>query len=160
MPLDVCVVENEVEQMWYRTFAAALMLAAGQAEATMHQATGSFTVTMTPAAADPAWLSRMTMAKTYAGPLTATSSGAFWSAGDPAAGSAGYVAAERVEGTLDGRQGSFVLMQSATMDRGKPDMRVFVVPGSGTGALAEITGTLAIRVEGGQHFYTLDYDLP
>ena len=101
----------------------------------------------------------MTMAKTYAGPLTATAAGEFLSAGDPKSGSAGYIAAERIDGTLDGRAGTFVLMQSATMDRGVPAMRVFVVPGSGTGALTGLTGTLVIRIEHGQHFYDLDYDL-
>ncbi|MBV8972896.1 MAG: DUF3224 domain-containing protein [Sphingomonadaceae bacterium] len=143
-----------------RVLAATLLAAAGQAEAAMHQASGRFDVAMTPALADPAWLGHMTMAKTYHGPLAATAAGEFWLAGDPKSGSAGYVAAEKVEGTLDGRQGSFVLMHSATMTAGKPEMRVFVVPGSGTGALAGLTGTLAIRIEGGQHFYTLDYDLP
>ena len=49
-------------------------------------------------------------------------------------------------------------MQSATMTKGAPDMRVFIVPGSGTGALAGITGTMTIRVDGGHH-YDLDYDL-
>ncbi len=125
----------------------------------MHHATGSFEVTMTPAPADPAWLNRMTMTKTYAGPLAATATGEFLSAGDPKTGSAGYIAAERIDGTLDGRQGSFVVMQSATMDRGTPELRVFVVPGSGSGALAGITGTMTIRVEGRQHYYELDYDL-
>ena len=131
----------------------------GRAEAAMHHVTGTFDVRMTPVPGDPAWLNRMTMAKTYAGPLTATATGEFLSAGDPKSGSAGYVAAERIEGTLDGQAGSFVVMQSATMDRGTPDLRAFVVPGSGTGALAGVTGTLTIRIEGGRHFYDLDYDL-
>ena len=125
----------------------------------MHRATGTFEVKMTAVAGELSWLNCMTMAKTYAGPLTATASGEFLSAGDPKAGSAGYVAAERIDGTLDGHAGTFVVMQSATMDRSIPALRAFVVPGSGTGALIGITGTLAIRVEGGQHFYDLDYDL-
>ena len=125
----------------------------------MQHATGPFEVKMTPQPGTPAWLNRMTMAKTYTGGLAATSAGEFLSAGNPASGSAGYVAAERVDGTLDGHVGSFVLMQSATMHSGIPDMRVFVVPGSGTGALAGITGAMAIRIEGGKHFYDLDYDI-
>jgi len=143
--------------MRYMGIVAALLLAA-PLEARMHHATGSFEVTMTPAPGAPAWLGRMMMAKTYSGPLAATADGVFLSAGNPAAGSAGYIAAERIEGTLDGRAGSFVVMQSATMTKGAPDMRVFIVPGTGTGALAGITGMMTIRSDGG-HNYDLDYDL-
>ncbi len=146
--------------MRYTAVLAALMLTtAERGEAAMQRATGSFEVTMVPQPGPPAWANRMTVTKTYSGPLAATAAGEFLSAGDPRSGSAGYVAAERVDGTLDGRAGGFVVMQSATMDHGQPDMRVFVVPGSGTGALTGITGTMTIRVEGGKHFYDLDYDL-
>lgn len=146
--------------MQYRAILAALILAgAGQVEAAVHHATGTFEVAMAPVAGEPTWLNRMTMTKTYAGALVATAAGEFLSAGDPKAGSAGYVAAERVEGSLDGRRGSFVVMQSATMDKGAPAMRVFVVPGSGTEALAGITGTMTIRIEAGKHFYDLDYEI-
>jgi FlaG/FlaF family flagellin (archaellin) len=146
--------------MRYRQILVGLMVAvAAQAEAAMHHAAGTFEVTMTAAAGDPVWLNRMTMTKVYAGALVATATGEFLSAGDPAAGSAGYIAAERIDGTLDGRAGTFVVMQSATMDKGAPVMRVFVVPGSATGALAGMTGTMTIRIESRQHFYDLDYHL-
>ena len=56
--------------------------------------------------------------------------------------------------------GSFALIHAATMDKGSQAMHVTVVPGSGTGGLAGITGTLTIRVDGGKHFYDLDYDVP
>ncbi len=139
---------------------AGLMLAVTvRAEAAMHYATGTFEVTMTAAPGAAAWLNRMTMTKTYGGALVATAAGEFLSAGDPATGSAGYIAAERIDGTLDGRVGTFVVMQSATMDKGAPVMRVFVVPGSATGALAGMTGTMTIRIENRQHYYDLDYDL-
>lgn len=124
----------------------------------MHHATGTFEVAMTVAPGEPAWLNRMTMTKTYAGALVAVAAGEFLSAGDPRTGSAGYIAAERIDGTLDGRAGTFVVMQSATMDKGAPVTRVFVVPGSATGALAGMTGTMTIRIENRQHFYDLDYD--
>ncbi len=128
----------------------------------MHHVTGSFEVTVTPAD-DPTiaalGAARWAITKTYAGPLTATARAVMLSAGNPASGSAGYAAIERVDGTLDGQAGSFALVHNATMDKGSPAMRVTVVPGSGTGALAGITGTLTIRIEGGHHFYDLDYDL-
>ena len=74
-------------------------------------------------------------------------------------GSGGYVALERVTGTLDGRKGSFVLQHNATMDRGTPAMTVAVVPDSGTEELKGIAGTMTIRIEGGQHYYDLAYTL-
>ena len=144
--------------MRYMILAAALAVA-GSAEAAMHHATGTFEVAMTVAPGETAWLNRMTMTKTYAGALVAVAEGEFLSAGNPTTGSAGYIAAERIEGTLDGRAGTFVVMQSATMDKGVPAMRVFVVPGSATGALAGMTGTMTIRIENRQHFYDLDYEI-
>lgn len=138
------------------------MLIAGQAEAAMHHATGSFEVTVV-LADDPAiaalHAARWTITKTYTGPLAGTARAVMLSAGDPKAGAAGYVAIERIDGALDGRTGSFALAHLATMGGGASDMRVAVVPGSGTGALAGMTGTLTIRIENGHHFYDLDYDL-
>ena len=125
----------------------------------MHHATGGFEVTMTPRAAAPDGLGRMTMAKVYTGALTGTSRGEFLSAGDPAAGSAGYVAIERIDGTLDGRAGGFAVIQSATMHKGARELHAVIAPGSGGGALTGITGMMVIRVESGQHFYDLDYDI-
>ena len=128
----------------------------------MHQASGSFEVSVVPAD-DPGiaalGATRWTITKTYAGPLTATAHAVMLSAGDPGAGTAGYAAIERVDGTLDGRAGSFALVHLATMDKGLQAMTVIVVPGSGTGALAGITGTLTIRRDAGHH-YDLAYDLP
>ena len=38
---------------------------------------------------------------------------------------------------------------------------ITVVPDSGTGDLAGLTGSMAIRIEaGGKHFYDFDYELP
>lgn len=127
------------------------------------QAKGPFTVKMepqSPAHVDSA-LGRMGLAKQYDGDLDAHSLGemlAFRSAVD---GSAGYVAMERVSGTLHGRRGSFVLQHSGTMDRGTPTLVVGVVPDSGTEELTGLSGTLAIHVDAqGGHAYTFDYRLP
>ncbi len=140
----------------------AALAAAEPAEAAMHHATGSFEVTMTPVD-DPAIAAlagaRWTLTKTYAGPLAGRAHGVMLSAGDPKVGSAGYVVYERIDGTLDGRAGSFSLAHSATMDKGASAMQVAIIPGSGLGALAGITGTMAIRIDAGRHLYDLDYDL-
>lgn len=77
----------------------------------------------------------------------------------PVQGSAGYVAIERVVGTLDGRAGSFILQHSATMTRGEPRMAIEVVPDSRTGELKGLSGTMTIDIVEGKHFYTFDYQL-
>jgi hypothetical protein len=143
---------------------ALLLLLAAPAfgEPIMQHATGTFEVSITPAAndsADGVTLGRMTVAKTFAGPLTAKSQGDMLTGAGTVAGSAAYVMIERVTGTLDGKAGSFALAHIGVMDRGKPELRVTIVPDSGSGALAGISGTLAIRIEAGKHFYDLDYRL-
>ncbi|MEO5694812.1 MAG: DUF3224 domain-containing protein [Usitatibacter sp.] len=77
----------------------------------------------------------------------------------PRATSAGYVAVERFIGSLAGRNGSFMLQHSGTMNRGEPQLAVGVVPDSGTGELSGITGRMGIRIEQGKHFYDFDYEL-
>jgi hypothetical protein len=74
-------------------------------------------------------------------------------------GSAGYVAIERVEGTLHGRHGSFVLQHSGTMTRGVPELTIRVVPDSGMGELSGLAGTLTIEIADGAHSYDLEYTL-
>ena len=58
------------------------------------------------------------------------------------------------------RAGSFSLLHRGTMDRGASDLSITVVPDSGTDGLTGLTGSLLIRVEGGRHFYEMDYFLP
>jgi len=74
-------------------------------------------------------------------------------------GSAGYVAMERVDGTLGGRAGSFVLQHSGTMNRGAQQLALTVVPDSATGELEGLSGSMKIIIEGGQHSYEFDYEL-
>ncbi|MFV0625084.1 DUF3224 domain-containing protein [Sphingomonas sp. ac-8] len=124
------------------------------------EARGAFDVTVTPASGADAPTARMTLAKTFHGPLEATGAGEMLAVQTDTPGSAGYVAMERVTGTLDGRDGSFVLQHSGTMDRGAPTLSVTVVPDSGTGQLSGITGTMAIDIRDGKHFYTFRYRLP
>jgi hypothetical protein len=120
---------------------------------------GSFDVTMAP---EPdAFPGRRRLDKRYHGALDASGQGQMLAVMDPALGSGAYVALERVNGALEGREGSFVIRHSALMDRGQPTLEIVVVPDSGTGALAGITGRMAIRIEaGGQHVYDFDYTLP
>ena len=129
----------------------------------MTRATGTFEVKLTPQSTDEepdgSTLGRLTIDKQFAGDLAATSKGEMLSAGTRTKGSAGYVAIERVTGTLHGRRGSFVLQHDGTMTRGAPTLAVRVVPDSGTGELAGLAGTMRIIVEGGRHAYEREYTL-
>ena len=105
-------------------------------------------------------LARMSINKKFNGDLDATSIGEMLAAGTSVKGSAGYVAMERVTGTLNGRVGEFVFQHSATMNRGAPTLSVSVVPDSGTGQLVGLAGTLNIIIANGQHSYEFDYAVP
>jgi hypothetical protein len=102
----------------------------------------------------------MTVAKQFHGDLEGTSTGEMLSAGTSTQGSAGYVAIERVTGTLGGRSGTFILQHSGTMTRGAPQLSITVVPDSGTGQLAGLTGTMTITIVNGKHSYEFAYEVP
>lgn len=128
------------------------------------RASGTFDVKLTPQStdADPAGttLSRMSLDTTFHGDLQGTSKGEMLTAVTSVKGSAGYVAIEHVTGSLGGRKGTFVLQHSGTMARGAQSLTLTVVPDSGTGQLVGLSGKMAIKIEGGKHFYEFDYMLP
>ena len=105
-------------------------------------------------------LGRMSINKEISGDLVATTNGQMLSAGTETKGSAGYVAIERVDGTLKGRKGSFTLQHSGTMNRGAPSLSVSVVPDSGTGELVGLIGDFKIIRAEGKHSYEFNYSLP
>ena len=138
---------------------------AAQKETPMpHHATGPFEVKIAPL--DPAFKSddnsigRFSLDKQFHGALEATSKGEMLSGMGTVKGSGGYVAIERVTGTLNGRTGSFVLQHSGTLTRGAPMQNITVVPDSGSAQLVGITGKLTVIIEGGKHFYEFEYTLP
>lgn len=125
----------------------------------MKRASGQFDVKLAPQAAEEGFPEpgRMTLDKIFRGDLEATSRGQMLAIRTATEGSAGYVAMERVSGALAGREGTFALQHSGTMDRGKPSLSVTVVPDSGTGELIGLSGRMDIIIEGGKHFYSFDY---
>jgi hypothetical protein len=127
-----------------------------------NQAIGTFDVKLTPQddKFEDTLLGRMTLDKQFHGDLEASSKGQMLSVMTATKGSAGYVAIEKVSGTLHGRKGSFVLQHSGTMTRGAPNLSVAVVPDSGTEELADLTGEMTIKIEDGKHFYEFRYVLP
>jgi hypothetical protein len=129
----------------------------------MTHATGTFEVKLTPqndGKPEDSPVGRMIIDKQIHGDLEAMTKGQMLAFSTDVKGSAGYVAMERVTGTLQGRAGSFVLQHSATMNRGVPQLSITVVPDSGTGELVGLTGTFDIQIAAGKHSYTFDYTLP
>jgi hypothetical protein len=120
---------------------------------------GTFEVTITPQDPDGG-IGRFALTKTWQGDLSGTGHGLMLSAGDPAQGAAGYVALEVVDGALHGRSGSLAFQQLGVMRDGDQELRYDVVPGSGTGDLAGLTGSLALTIDEAGHSYALTYDLP
>jgi hypothetical protein len=102
-------------------------------------------------------LGRMSIDKQFHGDLEGTSRGQMLTASTSVKDSAGYVAIERVTGTLHGRSGTFALQHSGTMTRGAPQLAITVVPDSGTGQLVGLAGKMIIRIEDGKHFYDFEY---
>ena len=129
-------------------------------------ATGPFEVKLAPQTddkiGDPT-VGRMSIDKQFHGDLEATSKGQMLAAMTDVKGSAGYVAIERVTGTLHTpsgvRSGSFALQHSGTMTRGAPLLSVTVVPDSGTGQLAGLAGKMTINIVDGKHSYDFEYTL-
>lgn len=131
-----------------------------------NHAQGPFEVSLTPAGApdegEGTALGSLTIAKVFHGDLEGTSKGTMLTAsstGTP--GSAAYVAVERVNGTLAGKQGSFSLVHRGVMSAVGRDLVITIVPDSGAGELKGISGSMAIAIaEGGAHSYDLSYTLP
>ena len=139
--------------------AAGTAAAQKDAGATTH-ARGAFDVKLTPQSTDPV-LGRMTADKQYHGDLDGTGKGEMLTGMTAEKDSAVYVAVERVTGTLNGRRGSFLLSHIGTMTRGAQDLKITIVPDSGTDQLAGITGKMSITIDkNGKHFYDLEYTLP
>jgi len=123
------------------------------------RATGSFEVELKPQPSDE-FIARMSSDKKFKGDLDAESKGQMLSAATEVEGSAGYVAMERVTGSLRGRRGTFVLQHSGTMNRGAQHLTIRVVPDSGTGELVGLSGTMKVTITDGKHSYEIDYSLP
>jgi hypothetical protein len=128
------------------------------------QASGTFDVKVTPLAPDDksqeAGISRLLLDKQFHGDLEAGSKGQMLASGSPADGSGGYVAMEKVSGTLNGRKGGFMLQHNGNMKNGIAEMIVTVVPGSGTEQLVGIEGKMTILIADGGHSYQFEYALP
>ena len=131
--------------------------------AVMH-ASGPFDVKLVPQPADEKandpLLGRMSIDKHYHGELEATGVGQMLTGGDYKTGSAGYVAMEKVTGTLHGHTGSFLMQHSGMLTRGAQQLSITIIPDSGTGPLTGIAGKMEVKITDGKHLYELEYTLP
>jgi hypothetical protein len=109
--------------------------------------------------AGPVAFGRVRLRKSFTGALAGTSQLVMTSA---AVGESpvGYAALEVVTGTLDGRTGTFVLQHTGVVDEGAPPPSGVVLPGTGTGELAGLRGTMTIAHDESGAVLTLDYELP
>lgn len=150
-------------RLWHYITLVTIILAASASATTqpggqsMH-AKGPFDVKLAPLESYNKELGRMSLDKQFHGDLEATSQGEMLAHFDQAKQSGGYVAIERVTGTLGGRKGSFTLQHASTMQRGKPQQNIMVVPESGTGELVGLQGSLIVNIAaGGAHSYDFEY---
>ncbi len=124
-------------------------------------ANGTFEVKLSPQNDNPdePMLARLLIDKQFHGDLEAVSKGQMLTGMTTVKGSAGYVAIEKVSGTLHGHKGTFVLQHTGTMKRGEPGLSVTVVPDSGTDELTGLTGKMEIIIAEGKHSYKFEYAL-
>ena len=121
---------------------------------------GTFEVNLQPldsSGQDPL-LGRMSIDKTFDGPLLGNSKGEMLTARTAVDSSAGYVAIEKFSGTLEGKKGGLVLQHFGIMSGGNNRLILEVVPDSGTDEFTGISGTMEIKSEQG-HQYVFTYEL-
>ncbi len=126
-----------------------------------NRASGTFEVKLNPQdqGADMP-VGRMSIDKQFQGDLAGTSKGQMLMAsGGSVKDSAGYVAIEKVTGTLNGRRGSFYLQHSGVMTRGVGELTITVIPDSGTDQLVGLRGKMNIIIAEGKHSYEFEYTL-
>ena len=124
-----------------------------------NQASGTFEVKMSPQEADMS-VGRMAIDKQFQGDLVGTSKGQMLMASSESIkNSAGYVAIEKVTGTLNGRRGSFYLQHNGVMTRGVGELTITVIPDSGTDQLVGLRGKMNIIIAEGKHSYEFEYTL-
>lgn len=125
---------------------------------TKMSATGTFEVKLEPQDDSDAPAGRMIIRKKYSGDLLGSGLGQMLSKRTKSGGAA-YSAVEEFSGSVAGKNGSFTLIHNGFMSPQTQKLEVYVLQGSGTGDLANISGTLDITQKGGVHKYIFNYEL-
>jgi hypothetical protein len=137
-------------------------IASHSTESKFMNASGTFDVILAPQAVDNepariARIDRLSIDKKYHGALQGTSSGQMQAIKDDQ-NTGAYVALEKVVASLNGRNGTFMLMHYGYMSQGAVGRwLVEVVPHSGTDQLAGLGGTMSIFQKDKQHSYEFEY---
>jgi GNAT superfamily N-acetyltransferase len=152
---------DEVDQLPYFHMVADLRVGTSGNQGAIMQmrARGTFDVKLSPLPAYDTAIGRLSIDKQFYGDLEAISKGEMLAFQGDVDGSAGYVAIERVTGTLHGRSGTFALQHNGISNRGAQHLDLSVVPDSGTGELAGLAGRMAIITADGRHSYELEYSV-
>ena len=104
-------------------------------------------------------VARVHISRTFTGDLEGTSTAELLIA--KSEGGGGYVGQDRISGTLQGKSGAFVFQHTGLMSPEGITNTGAIVPGTGTGELAGITGEGTMLADDeGNHTLTLDYQLP
>ena len=105
-------------------------------------------------------MTRTVVKKTFTGALAGSSVAQLLTC-ESESGSAGYIAMERIEGTLNGRAGTFVIQHGGLFDAttGKATPYGTIVPGSATGELAGLRGSAEYRHDDQGAILTLHYEI-
>jgi hypothetical protein len=104
-------------------------------------------------------MTRTVVKKTFTGTLVGASVAELLTC-ESESGSAGYLAMERVEGTLDGRPGTFVIQHGGLYDATTGEATPYgaIVPGSATGELAGLRGSATYSHDDKGAILTLHYE--
>ena len=121
-------------------------------------ASGTFEVNLEPQQDENAPAGRMIIHKKYTGDLEGTGAGQMISKRTDG-GAAVYSAIEEFEGTVNGKTGAFTLIHNGYMSSETQSLDIKILDGSGSGELANISGTMDIVQTDGEHKYILDYEL-
>jgi hypothetical protein len=109
--------------------------------------------------ADGAEVSRVHISRTFTRDLEGSSTAELLIA--KSEGGGGYVGQDQITGALRGNSGSFVFQHAGLMGPEGITNTGTIVPGTGTGELAGITGEGTMLADDqGNHTLTLDYELP
>ncbi|MEU6865741.1 DUF3224 domain-containing protein [Streptomyces sp. NPDC046876] len=107
-------------------------------------------------------LARSTVVNSFTGGIEAPSTSCAYTITYTGESVGSYTGVELLSGAVDGRTGSFALEQRGTFDAGGTRCTFEVVPGSGTGELAGLSGSGGFEYRHGDTSvaYVLTYALP
>ncbi|MEU3774149.1 DUF3224 domain-containing protein [Streptomyces sp. NPDC032472] len=107
-------------------------------------------------------LARSTVVNSFTGGIEAPSTSCAYTITYTGESVGSYTGVELLSGAVDGRTGSFALEQRGTFDAGGTRCTFEVVPGSGTGELAGLSGSGGFESRHGDTSvdYVLTYALP